>query len=103
MLQTCHEGKFKNGDFSFSRIFCWTSADGDPVNLKILYIYSISDSPLKSGSPVAISARRQPRVNMSTSNEYMSFLIKISGDLYHSLRASLPDRSLSLGSSGVYD
>jgi hypothetical protein len=52
---------------------------------------------------VAISARRQPRVHISTSNEYMSFLIKISGDLYHSLRASLPDRSLSLGSSGVYD
>jgi hypothetical protein len=48
------------------------------------------------------SANKHPNDHISISNEYNYFLNNNSGALYQSLLASLPDLSLSLGSSGVY-
>lgn len=75
---------------------------GVPKNLKILKIWSISDSPVKNGSPRTHWANKQPIPHISTSNDYASFLNNNSAGFYHNLLASLPLLSLSLGSSGVY-
>lgn len=73
-----------------------------PVILKILKSCSTSDSPSKRALSLANSAKMHPTAQMSTSCHVISFQNNISGAQYHSLRASLPDLSLSLGSSGVY-
>ena len=72
------------------------------MSLNILNNCSISESPLNNGSPRHNSAMIHPIAHTSTSNEYLSSRSKISGGRYHSRRLSLPDLSLSFGSSGVY-
>lgn len=61
---------------------------GVPWTWKILKIWSISESPVKSAFLCAISAIMQPTDQMSTGVEYCFCPSKISGALYHSVTTS---------------
>jgi len=71
------------------------------VNLKILKSYSTSLSPSNNGLSQANSAKMHPIDHRSTSYQVTCFQNNISGALYQSHQASLPDHSHSFGSSGV--
>mmetsp|Transcript_28779 Transcript_28779/g.72879 ORF Transcript_28779/g.72879 Transcript_28779/m.72879 type:complete len:255 (-) Transcript_28779:145-909(-) len=61
---------------------------GVPSFWKILKIVSISESPAKSGAPVAISAITQPMLQRSTGTLYSAPPSRISGGLYHTVTTS---------------
>merc|ERR1740122_603043 len=58
---------------------------GVPSFWKTFRIVPISESPGKSGAPVAISATTQPTLHMSTAEPYCSEPKRSSGARYHTV------------------
>mmetsp|Transcript_68942 Transcript_68942/g.202378 ORF Transcript_68942/g.202378 Transcript_68942/m.202378 type:complete len:203 (-) Transcript_68942:315-923(-) len=82
-----HRGKvgLKSGSSETPGHIC---SVGVPSFWKILKIVSISESPAKSGAPVAISAITQPMLHRSTGTLYSAPPRRISGGLYQTVTTS---------------
>ena len=80
-------GNFGHVSFQFQYFFnCGISCSvGVPSILKILKIWSISQSPVKSGLPVSISANTHPTAHISIAPLYLSVPSSISIALYYRL------------------